>query len=733
MKLNSRVEKWNSMKISIKTSDDFSKITSVTKFDNVGIIKNEQIINNFMLFLNEINNTKNFYLYILDDSFSSNDKAVSLFDKHSSILQYYVEDYIGEPEKNIIQIPIGFESKSIQKLKQYILCNKIVQKDVETSTDISVTFKNSCYERRKYMASGYLNIRPKIIQFLKQYCNDKVYFLPKSELKDYLNHYNTTLSTISPFGNGLDCHRHYECMLKHSLPIIFSSPLDKMYIDNNIPCIIIKSIPDLLKLDIKKEYAKWNFPTKGIPDYLTLNYWLNKNKFIKVSGKKDGFGAQLFQKLFGICFAKQNHLTYIHTPFKEMEHVSKDKMTRLETFIDLSNFIDNNTIEAQNYEVFEASLNKSLDCIFTDENLSDFKNIYFKTDKPFIQFFEKNSINCAVHIRRGDVHKKKINRWTDLKTFEVLMKKLELVIPNIHFHIFSEGKQSDFIFDSINSPISLHINTDIEITFHSLVSADILIPCRSCLSFCAALFSSNLVIKDILKGWWHKPLTKWTEITYCHETYTELYNLLQPKMNKYLEKIEQIVLDSKSLLEGNCFYKHNSLTKLPELIPKQINIFWSSLNSGHKICEIGFNAGHSSLLLSLTDYCTHLEIFDTTNHNYFQPSFDFLKHQFPHINFNLNKGESLHTLPLWIQHNTDLLETFSLIHIDGCHKNKHVFSDIINSHKLLQIGGLMIINDTNCTNINNLVDTFLNDFYYYEEHIILTPSHLSHRILRKFK
>jgi hypothetical protein len=76
----------------------------------------------------------------------------------------------------------------------------------------------------------------------------------------------------SPFGGGLDCHRTWEALALHCIPILHSSPLDKMF--EGLPVLLVNSwtevTPELLQRGLK-----------GSMDKLQLSYWvalINKSK-----------------------------------------------------------------------------------------------------------------------------------------------------------------------------------------------------------------------------------------------------------------------------------------------------------------------------------------------------------------------------------------------------------------------------------------------------------------------
>jgi hypothetical protein len=98
------------------------------------------------------------------------------------------------------------------------------------------------------------------------------------------------------------------------------------------------------------------------------------------------------------------------------------------------------------------------------------------------------------------------------------------------------------------------------------------------------------------------------------------YNSMNHETHGHLNNIQSIIVDCNTPLEGNSFYIHNSLTLYPGLYSKQLNLFWCG-KQGDRICEIGFNAGHSVLLMLLGRDKTPVDftIFDIGEHSYTRP------------------------------------------------------------------------------------------------------------------
>ena len=81
---------------------------------------------------------------------------------------------------------------------------------------------------------------------------------------------------------------------------------------------------------------------------------------------------------------------------------------------------------------------------------------------------------------------------------------------NTIIHIFSEGREEDFKELKTKFPnIRMHLNTNIQETFHCLVKANLLVLSRSSFCYCAGLLNENKVDGHFIKAWWHKPLKHW--------------------------------------------------------------------------------------------------------------------------------------------------------------------------------------------------------------------------------
>lgn len=197
-----------------------------------------------------------------------------------------------------------------------------------------------------------------------------------------------------------------------------------------------------------------------------------------------------------------------------------------------------------------------------------------------------------------------------------------------------------------------------------------------------------------------------------------------------LNDLKNIIDNSDEGLEGNLFFSSDAAVK-DHLYIKQLNLFYLSNQKIKKICEIGFNAGHSTFLMLLNKQEIPLEftIFDINIHKYTKPCFEYIKTKFQNIKFEFIEGDSIITMPKWINENKNLLETYDLIHVDGGHSEECIINDMKNANLLLKINGIMIIDDTNLFHINKHVNLYLSSGKYIE----IYSKTYHHRILRKIK
>ncbi len=203
------------------------------------------------------------------------------------------------------------------------------------------------------------------------------------------------------------------------------------------------------------------------------------------------------------------------------------------------------------------------------------------------------------------------------------------------------------------------------------------------------------------------------------------------KIDNHLTQLQEIIQEKDELLEGNCFYEHLTFTFRKELYPKQINLFWAGCMSESKICEIGFNAGHSALLFLMANpTLKELTVFDICSHSYTFPCIEYIVSQFPSLVIDLHCGNSLKTMPLFYEKYPNAKGTYDIVHVDGGHTEECIQNDMKYADILVKVNGILIIDDTNNSFINIEIDKYLQTGNYEELKMLPTPMY-PHRILKK--
>jgi len=203
-----------------------------------------------------------------------------------------------------------------------------------------------------------------------------------------------------------------------------------------------------------------------------------------------------------------------------------------------------------------------------------------------------------------------------------------------------------------------------------------------------------------------------------------------------LESLEALMLaNNNDFLEGGCVYSHLTMKPLPELIPKQLNLAKCGSAYGiDRICEIGFNAGHSAVMLldSLRTRSITYTIFDICEHAYTKPCLDVVRGEFPLVKFELVEGDSRVTLPTWTNRNLQRAQTYDVVHVDGGHDTSCLLIDIAFASLLVRRGGVMIVDDTDQPHIDRITETYVSTGLFVDvTREFEKTMGLEHRILLK--
>lgn len=153
--------------------------------------------------------------------------------------------------------------------------------------------------------------------------------------------------------------------------------------------------------------------------------------------------------------------------------------------------------------------------------------------------------------------------------------------------------------------------------------------------------------------------------------------IISEEFTNDLSCLNEIVRGSGEMLEGNLFYFHNSSQiedkPDPRRSHKRRNLF-RCLHGKNSILEVGFNAGHSALLMLSAFPLLHYTAVDIGSHRYTRPCAEYLKDRFSG-RFEIHFGDSRDVLPKLRMEK----KRYDLIHVDGGHGPNTCASDLSNA------------------------------------------------------
>jgi hypothetical protein len=203
-----------------------------------------------------------------------------------------------------------------------------------------------------------------------------------------------------------------------------------------------------------------------------------------------------------------------------------------------------------------------------------------------------------------------------------------------------------------------------------------------------------------------------------YENYKKYEEILK-KSVRMVECLDGIVKLTDEPFEGNCFYYHGTFNTDDAFKNKQINIMHMASRSS-EIVEIGFNAGHSSLLMLLANSECRIRAIDICQHKYVKPCVGYLNAMFGD-RITLYEGDS-HTVLSDMSKNDESYK-FDMIHIDGCHEYNHANIDFWLSKDMAQNGSLCMFDDLNISYLKSLWDGFVRDGHLDEFYLLDSKPH----------
>ena len=230
--------------------------------------------------------------------------------------------------------------------------------------------------------------------------------------------------------------------------------------------------------------------------HITQNDWTHIG-----CARTDGFGAQYQCKMGAFAMSRYKKKKYMHIPFNNVGHgESSDDVALLEAMVGMSSDSGDKRLKLKK----DLNLAHVPSEYYTPAVREELRSMYFSTHKP-------SPIVCdvAFHVRRGDAMAHNNNYGHTRVTSNVdIYNIIKKYFSDTNVCIFSEGIVSDFEMINTLENVNFELNTDLRVTFHSMVVAPRLVTAKSSLSFTAGILNPNKVY--YLETFWHTPLDDWT-------------------------------------------------------------------------------------------------------------------------------------------------------------------------------------------------------------------------------
>lgn len=244
---------------------------------------------------------------------------------------------------------------------------------------------------------------------------------------------------------------------------------------------------------------------------------------------KDQLTAKIASKLWGLTYAhnpfpKDLHDEHLWEPFlgfgdneTQLSDLNLDtlKLVRIDTTawcgLDLEEtqkIIEQHTEDNVLFFFTESAriVLEQLTPQLRQEIIEELRTKYWRRRKmnAVDSYFSSTVINIAIHIRRGeDVSANAAASWrrTSDEYYLTIIQNLRQVLPfKVEFHIYSEGEPKEFLAYRNQPDIYIHLcpwppnYSKLFISFHHMITADILITATSEFSYMVAHLNPNLTI-----------------------------------------------------------------------------------------------------------------------------------------------------------------------------------------------------------------------------------------------
>lgn len=191
---------------------------------------------------------------------------------HSLLHKWYSTNMNFNHER-VACIPVGLENKNWNRVKTHLIEE---YKNNEKTKLLYLNFNLKTHSSRKYVLNKLLN---------SGFTMNK-----KLPWNDYIKELSQHKFCISPRGNGIDCHRHWECLYLGVIPIVQRS----IVIDSikELPILIVDNYDNITEEYLHKKYNEMKKKTYCL-NKLYIDYWINKIKSFDFYCKESEIDEQI--------------------------------------------------------------------------------------------------------------------------------------------------------------------------------------------------------------------------------------------------------------------------------------------------------------------------------------------------------------------------------------------------------------------------------------------------------
>jgi len=168
-------------------------------------------------------------------------------------------------------------------------------------------------------------------------------------------------------------------------------------------------------------------------------------------------------------------------------------------------------------------------------------------------------------------------------------------------------------------------------------------------------------------------------------------------MEDHVSALAKILAEIGERVEGNFICDGEPHRDVRTHNADKIHNLQTLVKGKTRVCEVGFNAGHSLLCMVDVNPTAEYVLFDLGIHAYTRPCFDYLRAAYPSTSMTIVYGDSKETLPAY-------QGSFDLMHIDGGPHLPELTSDYTQSLRLIQPGCPIVFDDTDFPTIANFLN-----------------------------